>query len=113
MVAQTPRDTSGKNRWRVPLLIAEFGALAILVGSMSLLGSQADEGAALNQAWLLLPAAASLVVFLSFLGLMYLRWVSEAGTGATRQRVTFALLALTLLGVWAFGIARTWQSIGH
>lgn len=113
MAEPRSQDTTGKSRWRVPLLIAEFGALAVLVGSMSLLGGQAEEGASLNQAWLLVPALASLVVFVSFLGLMYLRWVSEAGNGASRQRIIFALLALTLLGVWAFGIARTWQSMGQ
>ncbi len=111
MTERTPRGNDSKSRWRGPLLIAEFGALAVLVGSMSLLGGQAEEGEALNRAWLLVPALASLVVFLSFLGLMYLRWVSEAQGAATRQRVIFALLAVTLLGVWAFGIARTWQSM--
>ncbi|MDX1633229.1 MAG: hypothetical protein R3280_01195 [Marinobacter sp.] len=113
MAEQTPRDTTGKSRWRIPLLVAEFGGLAVLVGSMSLLGSSAREGESVDQAWLLVPALASLVVFLSFLGLMYLRWINETGGGATRQRITFALLAVTLLGVWAFGIARTWQSIGQ
>lgn len=112
MAEQIPPDNGGRHPWRTPLLIAEFGSLALLVGSMALLGSQAEEGEAINRAWLLVPALASLVVFLSFLGLMYLRWIGEAGArSATRHRVIFALLAVTLLGVWAFGIARTWQSM--
>ncbi|WP_152208496.1 hypothetical protein [Marinobacter changyiensis] len=110
-------DRSQKNNlpshpWRVPLLIAEFFALAILLGSMFIFSGLARDGATFDTGWLLIPAVASLVVFVSFIGLMYLRWVaaSEAGSG-TRQKVVFALLTLTLLGIWAFSIVQTWSSI--
>lgn len=112
MVEHKTGGHSGILRWRKPLLITEFSALAILVGSMVILSRVAEGGNAISQGWLLVPAVASLAVFLSFLGLMYLRWVSEAGgQGQLRHKITFGLLTLTLLGIWAFGIARTWLSM--
>ncbi|MGM0571721.1 hypothetical protein [Marinobacter sp.] len=107
----TGKPSQNTHPWRKPLLAAEFIALAILVGSMAMLG-QASGGGQVDPAWLLIPAGASLVVFLSFLGLMYLRWVASAEAGQSRrQKILFGLLALTLLGVWAYAIAQTWQSL--
>ena len=109
----TGKPSQDRHPWRRPLLITEFVALAVLVGTMAWLGQQDNGGASsLAPAWLLVPALASLVVFLSFLGLMYIRWVASAEGGAGgRQRLLFALLALTMLGVWAYAIAETWQSL--
>lgn len=108
----TDKPSQDKHPWRKPLLITEFSALAVLVGAMALLGRQGSEADPVQPFWLLIPAAASLVVFLSFLGLMYLRWVaSAAGKAGQRQKALFSLLALTLLGVWAYAIAQTWQSL--
>lgn len=108
----TGKPSQNTHPWRKPLLLAEFTALAVLVGSMALLGSKEGDGGAIQAAWLLIPAVASLVVFLSFLGLMYIRWVASAGGAAGgRQKLLFSLLALTLLGVWAYAIAQTWQSL--
>jgi hypothetical protein len=43
---------------------------------------------------------------------MYLRWVASANDQRrTRHRAIFALLTLTLLGVWIYGIANTWISL--
>lgn len=98
--------------WRTPLLILEFSALAILLGSMAWLSRQTSDGQPLDAAWLLVPALASLGVFVSFIGLMYLRWVAAASTHRrTRHKIIFSLLALTLLGVWIYGIANTWLSL--
>lgn len=109
---EQPRTPSDAPLWRKRLLIAEFSALAVLLISMISLARVGDPDNPLNPAWLLIPAIASLVVFLSFLGLMYLRWIAEAGGRAPlRSRIVFGLLALTLLGVWAFGIANTWSSL--
>ena len=105
-------DQISSQRWRKPLLITEFSALAILLGSMTWFSSRADSGEPISPAWLLIPAAASLAVFVSFIGLMYLRWVVAAA--ARRQllhKLVFGLLVMTLLGVWAFGIANTWTSL--
>ncbi|HEY9119002.1 MAG TPA: hypothetical protein VIN33_04560 [Marinobacter sp.] len=100
--------------WRKPLLIAEFSALAVLLASMGWFSSRTESGAEFSPAWLLLPAAASLVVFISFIGLMYLRWVvAAAAERRTRHKVVFSLLVITLLGVWAYGIANTWISLSH
>jgi hypothetical protein len=108
----TDKPSQNHHPWRKPLLLAEFTALAILVGSMALLGSREGGEGAIQASWLLIPGVASLVVFLSFLGLMYTRWVASAGGKAGgRQKLLFSLLALTLLGVWAYAIARTWQSL--
>ncbi|WP_166269587.1 hypothetical protein [Marinobacter caseinilyticus] len=113
MPEHRPTDNSPRHPWRTPLLLTEFIALAVLVGSMALLGNIANDGTRLNTAWLAIPALASLLVFVSFIGLMYLRWVAAAQANReTRHKVVFALLTLTLLGVWVFGIARTWLSIG-
>jgi hypothetical protein len=104
--------SSHHHPWRKPLLFSEFSALAVLVSSMAILANQGDQEGGVSRAWLLVPAFASLVVFLSFLGLMYLRWVGEAGnTGQKRHQITLGLLALTLLGIWAYGIIRTWASL--
>lgn len=98
--------------WRKPLLATEFIALAVLVISMALLGDQNQAGTPVNPAWLLIPALASLAVFASFIGLMYLRWVVAASAERQgRHKLIFALLALTLIGVWVYGIARTWLSL--
>ncbi|QSP95846.1 hypothetical protein LPB19_05420 [Marinobacter salinisoli] len=94
------------------LLIAEFGALAVLLGSMAWFSSHTADGGTLQAAWLLIPAVASLVVFLSFIGLMYLRWVAAANdANRVRHTLIFALLALTLIGVWLYGIGKTWLSM--
>jgi hypothetical protein len=107
-------DTNQPHPWRKPLLITEFTAVAILLASMGWFSSRAEEGAALSPAWLLIPAAASLAVFLSFIGLMYLRWVvAVAAERKPRHKLVFSLLAITLLGVWAYGVANTWISISN
>ncbi|PHQ14587.1 hypothetical protein [Marinobacter profundi] len=106
-----PNPSTTPHPWRKRLLATEFIALAILLGSMAILGRSSDGGT-LNPAWLIIPAAASLAVFLSFIGLMYLRWVVAAEAGkATRHKLVFGLLAVTLLGVWVYGIANTWLSM--
>ena len=100
--------------WRKRLLASEFISLAILVGSMAWMSAQgqADQATA-SAAWLLVPALASLGVFASFTGLMYLRWIASAESGHTvRNRLVFALLALTLLAVWIYAVASTWISLG-
>ena len=99
-----------QRRWRRWLLVGEFASLAILIGSMMLLGRQQQ---AVSHLWLLVPAAASLTLFLSFLGLMYQRWLinSDAGARQPIHRAIFIVLALSLLGIWAYAIHRTWQSI--
>lgn len=113
-MSNTPLQPGQNNHpWRKPLLALEFIALAILVGSMALLGNQNPPADPVNPAWLLIPAVASLAVFISFIGLMYLRWVAAASPERLgRHRLIFALLALTLLSVWAYGIVRTWTSLG-
>lgn len=108
---QTPPD-----KLRKALLILEFSSLAVLLISMAWFSNQSTDSAPLSAGWLLIPALASLGVFLSFIGLMYLRWVaSVSDQRRTRHRVIFALLTLTLLGVWIYGIANTWISLstGH
>lgn len=100
------------HRLRKPLLIVEFSSLAILLASMAWFGRQSTAENAMNSAWLLLPAVASLGVFVSFIGLMYLRWVASADDQSkTRHKLVFSLLALTLLGVWIYGIVNTWFSM--
>ncbi|WP_303290248.1 hypothetical protein [Marinobacter sp. SS5-14b] len=97
---------------RKPLLITEFTCLAILLVSMGWFSSQSTAENPINPAWLLIPAVASLGVFLSFIGLMYLRWVATASDDRrTRHRIIFALLTLTLIGVWVYGIGNTWSSL--
>jgi len=98
--------------WRRPLLILEFSALAVLLGSMAWFSSRTADGSMISAGWLLIPALASLGVFASFIGLMYLRWVAAANAvNRTRHRIIFALLAITLIGVWRYGIANTWLSL--
>ncbi|WP_144821279.1 hypothetical protein [Marinobacter piscensis] len=97
---------------RKVLLITEFSALAVLLVSMGWFSSRADTGNSINPAWLLIPAFASLLVFLSFIGLMYLRWVVAASaTNSLRHKITFSLLAITLVSVWVYGITSTWLSL--
>ncbi|WP_417564964.1 hypothetical protein [Marinobacter sp.] len=97
---------------RKPLLITEFAALAVLLASMGWFSSQTGDGQTISAAWLLIPALASLGVFLSFIGLMYLRWVASADSANRfRHKVIFSLLAVTLIGVWIYGMANTWLSL--
>lgn len=100
------------SRWRRRLLTLEFTALAILVGSMTFFRQHSAENP-LHPAWLLIPALASLLLFLSFLGLMYLRWVAAAADNPRQgvQRLILIILTITLLALWAYGIGKTWQSI--
>lgn len=105
-------DTPAPHPLRKPLLIAEFTALGILLASMGWFSSQTSDGSTLAAAWLLIPAVASLGVFLSFIGLMYLRWVAAADTANRfRHKVVFSLLAVTLISIWVYGIANTWLSL--
>lgn len=107
-------NQSHPHHWRKPLLITEFAALAVLLVSMGWFSSRTEDGAELSPAWLLIPAVASLAVFISFIGLMYLRWVvAVAAERRTRHKIVFSLLVMTLLGVWAFGIANTWVSLSN
>ncbi|MGP9831772.1 hypothetical protein [Marinobacter sp. NSM] len=100
------------HRLRKPLLIVEFSSLAILLVSMAWFGNQSTAETPVSAVWLLVPAVASLGVFLSFIGLMYLRWVASASNeGNTRHKLIFVLLALSLLGVWVYSIANTWLSL--
>lgn len=105
-------DTPSRHPLRKPLLIVEFTALAVLLASMGWFSSHTGDGGTLDAAWLLIPALASLGVFLSFIGLMYLRWVAAADpANRFRHKVIFSLLAVTLISVWVYGIANTWFSL--
>jgi hypothetical protein len=43
---------------------------------------------------------------------MYLRWIASAESGHTfRNKLIFALLAVTLTGVWIYAVAGTWMSL--
>ncbi|MEX2475327.1 hypothetical protein [Marinobacter sp.] len=106
-----PSSDNTRHSLRKPLLILEFGSLAILLISMGYFSANAGSGDPVNPVWLLIPALASLAVFCSFIGLMYLRWVAAAHTGEkTRHKIIFSLLAATLIGVWLYGIVNTWAS---
>ena len=105
-------DKPSPHPLRKRLLITEFSALAVLLASMSWFSSHTSDDSKLDPAWLIIPAVASLCVFLSFIGLMYLRWVSAAdSSNRFRHKVVFSLLAVTLIGVWMYGIANTWLSL--
>jgi len=107
-----PDSGHSAHRLRKPLLIIEFTALAILLGSLIWFGSSTPPGEVLAPAWLLVPAVASLLVFTSFIGLMYLRWVVTADAeGQIRHKLIFSLLASTMSSVWLYGIANTWISL--
>ena len=107
-----PDSGHPSHRLRKPLLIIEFTALAILLGSMIWFGSSTPPGEVLAPAWLLVPALASFLVFSSFIALMYLRWVVTAGAERkVRHKLVFALLAATMSSVWLYGIANTWISL--
>ncbi|SHK04777.1 hypothetical protein SAMN05216369_0167 [Marinobacter antarcticus] len=105
-------DKPSPHPLRKTLVITEFSALAVLLASMGWFSSQTDNGHSINPAWLLIPALASLAVFLSFIGLMYLRWIVAASAdNQLRHKIVFSLLAVTLIGVWVYGIANTWLSL--
>jgi hypothetical protein len=108
----TETPTGSTHPLRKRLLILEFSCLGLLLVSMAWIGNQSDSESPLNPAWLLVPAAASLGVFMSFIGLMYLRWVAAASEARRRRHIiVFSLLTVTLLGVWVYGIANTWLSL--
>ncbi|KMQ73334.1 hypothetical protein [Marinobacter subterrani] len=107
----TNTEPTSPHPMRKTLLITEFTALGILLASMGWFSSQTGNEP-ISPAWLLIPALSSLGVFLSFIGLMYLRWVSSANSSnRSRHKIIFSLLAVTLIGVWVYGIANTWFSL--
>lgn len=107
----TNTEPTSPHPLRKPLLITEFTALAILLASMGWFSSRTSNEP-ISAAWLLIPALASLGVFLSFISLMYLRWVASADSANRfRHKLIFSLLAVTLIGVWIYGIANTWFSL--
>ncbi|TNE81236.1 MAG: hypothetical protein EP339_02255 [Gammaproteobacteria bacterium] len=105
-------DSPSPHPLRKIFLTVEFSCLALLLGSMGWFSRQSAGGEEIAPVWLLVPAIASLGVFLSFIGLMYLRWVATAeGANLFRNKVIFSFLAVTLIGVWLYGIANTWHSL--
>lgn len=105
-------ENTPESRWRRRLLITEFSALALLVGAMLILPRLGSEQDPVAPAWLVIPGLASLVVFLCFLALMYLRWVAAAAPERTnRLRWLFGLLALILVSFWGYAMVETWQSL--
>ena len=103
------RSRSG---WRRILLTIEFSSLALLLIAMAALSHLAGSGKPVASLWLLVPALASLGVFASFIGLMYLRWVAAADVrNPSRQKLLFTLLAITMLAVWVYAIISTWLSL--
>lgn len=101
------------SRWRPWLLGTEFAALLVMLGSMYLLGHRSPEAPGLNPAWLLVPALSSLVLFVSFLCLTYIRWFLDtpvSGGRRTRKGI-FVLLVVTLIGLWIFAMHQTWQGL--
>ena len=100
--------------WKRRLIIIEVVSLLVLIVSLWVFGQDKAAGASLDIRWLLVPVIASLTMFLSFLGLMYLRWQSSALTGSRQrvQKLLFTVMALTLLSIWALAVLQTWQSLG-
>tara|TARA_R100000322_G_scaffold138102_2_gene93931 strand:+ start:375 stop:785 length:411 start_codon:yes stop_codon:yes gene_type:complete len=104
---------ASQQQWKLRLVVLEVISLLTLIASLFVLRGSAAENGAPTLLWLLLPAGASLTMFLSFLGLMYLRWVASAGSG-NRKRVhtiLFGLMTITLLSIWALAMVQTWQSM--
>lgn len=106
-------EQAPESPWRRPLLITEFSALALLIGSMVLLSRMGSESQPISPAWLMIPATASLIVFLSFLGLMYQRWFAAAGNAARsrRHQWLFGILAVVLVSFWGYAVLETWRSL--
>lgn len=101
-----------RSGWRRILLIIEFSSLALLLVAMAALSHLGSSGKPVSGPWLLVPALASLGVFASFIGLMYLRWVAAADVrNPSRQKLLFTLLAITMLAVWVYAIISTWLSL--
>ena len=100
-------------RWRKRLLITEFLALGALLVAMYALQHFHSTNPASTWIWLLVLALASLLLFVSFLGLTYLGWFSGEGSSPAGKvrRILFALLAVALLGVWVYAVRQTWQRL--
>ena len=84
-------------------LILEFGALAVLLGSLFWIGQLAQDGQSLHIGHRLLPIIASGLTLTGFLGCMYIRWLRAAEAFAQPRRILFVffwVLALTLFAVW-------------
>lgn len=102
-----------RKQWQRRLLTVEIVSLLILVASLFLVGRGTPDQEPVSPGWLLIPAIASLTMFLSFLGLMYLRWNASAATNSRQriQNLLFVLLTVTLLSIWAMAILETWRSL--
>lgn len=104
-----------RHQWKRRLIITEILSLLILIASLYWLGQDSPDQTPINPYWLLVPALASLVTFLSFLSLMYLRWTESAVTGPRQrvQQILFGIMVLMLLSIWALAITQTWQSLNR
>lgn len=102
------KNPERRRKW---LLITEFLALALLLVSVYALQHFHSASPTSTWFWLLVMALASLLLFVSFLGLTYLGWFSGEGQAppGNLKRVLFILLTLVLLGLWVFAIWQTWQ----
>lgn len=104
-----------RRQWQRRLLTVEIASLVILIASLFMVSQGTPDPEPISPGWLLIPALASLTMFLSFLCLMYLRWSASATTHSRQrlQKLLFAILALTLLSIWAMAIVETWRSLSN
>jgi len=93
------------------LLITECIALGVFIASLYWLGHRQTAGDGFHPAWLAIPVIASLVLILSLLGLMYLRWLSaiDQQSPPRQHRLAWGLLTVILLSVWLIAVIQIWS----
>lgn len=114
------------HRWRLTLLAIEFVSLIVLLISIYWLRQYRADHPHMTVAWLLIPGAASLTLFLSFINMTYLRLVSSAmissaasstkssaktGGALIARKVAFLVSALVLVGIWIVAMQHIWQRL--
>ncbi|WP_033417097.1 hypothetical protein [Hahella ganghwensis] len=98
--------------YRKTILIVEFVALIILVGSMVMFGQFTEQGEPPSPVLWLIPISASLLVISGFSANLYIRWVENPDTQRANpiQRMFIYLLIASLYLIWLFAVGQAWLS---
>ena len=96
--------------YRKIILIIEFVALVVLLGSMFTF-AQLSDGKPLDPRLWLIPIAASFFVISGFAANLYIRWIENPDTqSATHvQRLFIYLVIFSLYAVWITAVGQAWN----
>lgn len=95
--------------YRKAILIVQFSALFILVGSMFIFAKMAADTPPAPELWLI-PIIASLLVISGFAANLHIRWIENPDTqAATKTQKFFVYIVIfSLYAIWFIALAQAW-----